>query len=96
MDEELDEWLVLFDGDNGGDKIFRLRREETRVGRLSILGGVVDCWGDKRLLSEGRPRFPLTVDTGEIDEGAGGGGGSHAEHCHDPSGMASKPTQYEW
>ena len=43
------------------------------------------------LLLEGRPRFPLITGAGEDD--GGGGGGSQAEHCHDPSGMASKPTQ---
>jgi hypothetical protein len=45
------------------------------------------------LLLEGRPRFPLTIAAGEA--GGGGGGVSHAEHCHEPSGMASRPTQYE-
>jgi hypothetical protein len=31
--------LVLFDGDKGGvDIILRLRRDETRVGVLSVLG----------------------------------------------------------
>ncbi len=45
------------------------------------------------LLLEGRPRFPLV--TGEED-GGGGGGESQAEHCHDPSGIVSRPTQYEW
>jgi len=33
----------------------------------------------------------LIIGAGE--EG-GGAGESQAEHCHDPSGMASKPTQY--
>ena len=42
---------------------------------------------------EGLPRLPLI--TGEVDDG-GGAGRSHAEHCHDPSGIASRPTQYEW
>ena len=45
------------------------------------------------LLLEGRPRLPLMTGAGEV-EGGGGAGGSQAEHCHDPSGMASKPTQY--
>jgi len=96
VEEEFDEWFVLFDGDNGVDIILRLRRDDTRVGTLSILGEFV---GDERLLIDGRPRFPLPVDAGEIDEGGGGGGGgggaggSQAEHCHDPSGMASRPTQ---
>jgi hypothetical protein len=49
LEDEFDEWLVWFDGDNGVDMIWRLRRDETRVGTLSILGEFVDCWGDKRL-----------------------------------------------
>ncbi len=95
VDDEFDEWFVLFDGDNGVDIILRLRRDETRVGILSVLGEFVVCWGDKRLLIDGRPRLPLTGDVGEIDESGGGSGagGSQAEHCHDPSGMASKPAQ---
>lgn len=41
------------------------------------------------LVREGRPRLPLSTGEGN----GGGAGGSHAEHCHDPSGMASRPTQ---
>jgi len=36
----------------------------------------------------------LIIGTGEDEEEGGGAGESQAEHCHDPSGMASKPTQY--
>ncbi len=95
VEDEFDDWLVLLDGDKGVERIWRLRRDDTRVGILSILGELTDCWGDKRLLLEGRPRLPLTVDAGEIDE-EGRGGGSQAEHCQDPSGMASRPAQYVW
>ena len=81
--------MILFEGDNGVDII--LRRDDTRVGTLSVLGEFVDCWGDERLFSDGRPRFPLITGAGDVDEG--GCGGSQAEHCHDPSGMVSTPAQ---
>jgi hypothetical protein len=48
-EDEFDDWLILLDGDNGVVISLRLRRDETRVGTLSVLGGVVDCWGDDRL-----------------------------------------------
>lgn len=51
------------------------------------------------MLFGGRPRFPLVLDTGEFGgiEGVNTGvGGAQAEHCHDPSGMDSRPTQYVW
>ena len=43
------------------------------------------------LLPQGRPRFPFTAGTG--DDRAGGGGGSQAEHCQEPSGIDSRPAQ---
>jgi len=41
---------------------------------------LIDC-GERRLAIDGRPRLAFT-------------GESHAEHCHEPSGIASRPTQY--
>lgn len=49
--EEFDEWLVLFDGDNGAVRGLRLRRDDARVGSVSNLGELAGCgWrGDERL-----------------------------------------------
>ena len=49
------------------------------------------------LLLEGRPRFPLLGGVDELDEKESVSvidDGSQAEHCHDPSGITSRPTQY--
>lgn len=53
IEDELDDWFVLAGGDNGADIILRLRRADTRVGRItSVLGEFVGCCGDIRLKSE--------------------------------------------
>ena len=109
VEEEFDEWFRLFGGDKGAVSDFPVRRDETRVGALSTLGELFGCcWGDARLtdghtmtiifhreifylLPDGRPRFAFTAGTG--DDGVGGAGGSQAEHCHEPSGIDSRPAQ---
>lgn len=51
-EDEFDEWFILFVGDNGGDRILRLRRDDTRVGTTSAFGEVAGGggWrGDERL-----------------------------------------------
>jgi hypothetical protein len=51
VEEEFEEWFVVFDGDKGIDRVLWLRRDDTRVGRISDLGEIAGfCWrGDERL-----------------------------------------------